>query len=61
MRNTQKVTTSAAVINAQDKYAMCICLCGFKPIYANNYIVSVPVHDFLHLEREMFTSFLFKI
>jgi len=54
MRNTQKVTTSAAVINAQANYAKCFCICRFKQMYANNYLVSLPVHDFLHLEREMF-------
>jgi len=38
MRNTQKVSTSAAVINAQTKCAKCFCLCRFKQIYANNYL-----------------------
>jgi len=54
MRNIQKVTTSAAVINAQAKYAKCFCLCRVKQMYANNYLVSPPVHDFLHLQEGMF-------
>jgi len=54
MRNTQKVATSASVINAQAKYAKCFCLCRFTQMYANNYLVSLPVQDFLHLEREIF-------